>query len=105
MSEEPLSLLMGSPHPHIPWSALFPCPLQTYSRFLCCPRQGQLSLCSSCCSPIQPLLTPPCPVSAAGWLNYPLEKMGFWRRLEDIIQALTGEKPRADDMKWAQKIK
>ncbi|XP_057557449.1 plasmanylethanolamine desaturase isoform X1 [Hippopotamus amphibius kiboko] len=40
-----------------------------------------------------------------GWLNYPLEKMGFWRRLEDIIQGLTGEKPRADDMKWAQKIK
>ncbi|XP_068842803.1 plasmanylethanolamine desaturase 1 isoform X1 [Capricornis sumatraensis] len=40
-----------------------------------------------------------------GWLNYPLERMGFWRRLEDIIQALTGEKPRADDMKWAQKIK
>lgn len=41
----------------------------------------------------------------AGWLNYPLEKIRFWRRLEDLIQALTGEKPRADDMKWAQKIK
>ncbi|KAL7985568.1 hypothetical protein Chor_004138 [Crotalus horridus] len=40
-----------------------------------------------------------------GWLNYPLEKMRFWRFMENIIEGLTGEKPRADDMKWAQKIK
>ncbi|KAF5911679.1 hypothetical protein HPG69_015656 [Diceros bicornis minor] len=40
-----------------------------------------------------------------GWLNYPLEKMGFWQRLEDLIQGVTGEKPRADDMKWAKEIK
>lgn len=40
-----------------------------------------------------------------GWLNYPLEKIRFWRCLENMIQGLTGEKPRADDMKWAQKIK
>ncbi|KAM9372061.1 plasmanylethanolamine desaturase 1-like [Phaethornis superciliosus] len=40
-----------------------------------------------------------------GWLNYPLEKIRFWRCLENIIQAVTGEKPRADDMKWALKIK
>lgn len=41
----------------------------------------------------------------SGWLNYPMEKMGFWRSLEDLIQSVTGEKPRADDLKWAQKVK
>lgn len=38
-----------------------------------------------------------------GWLNYPLEKFHFWSSLEKLIEALTGYKPRADDLKWAQK--
>lgn len=38
-----------------------------------------------------------------GWLNWPLEIIHFWSILENIIEALTGCKPRADDMKWAQK--
>lgn len=38
-----------------------------------------------------------------GWLNWPLEKMHFWTLMEALIQALTGCRPRADDLKWAQK--
>lgn len=38
-----------------------------------------------------------------GWLNWPLEKLHFWSALEMIIETTTGYKPRADDMKWAQK--
>jgi sterol desaturase/sphingolipid hydroxylase (fatty acid hydroxylase superfamily) len=36
-----------------------------------------------------------------GWMNYPLEMVDFWRRLENLIQAVTGVPPRADDMKWS----
>ena len=38
-----------------------------------------------------------------GWLNYPLEKIGFWTTVEAIIERLTGIKPRVDDLKWATK--
>nr|XP_039255619.1 plasmanylethanolamine desaturase-like [Styela clava] len=39
-----------------------------------------------------------------GWLNYPLEKIGFWTTLEYLIEKCTGYKPRDDDMKWAKTI-
>ncbi|XP_077538129.1 plasmanylethanolamine desaturase Kua [Haemaphysalis longicornis] len=38
-----------------------------------------------------------------GWLNYPLEKLHFWPALEAVISALTGCRPRSDDLQWALK--
>ncbi|BFZ12986.1 hypothetical protein BsWGS_16025 [Bradybaena similaris] len=38
-----------------------------------------------------------------GWLNYPLEMIGFWSSAERIIEYFTGSKPRSDDMAWASK--
>ncbi|CAL1537559.1 unnamed protein product [Lymnaea stagnalis] len=38
-----------------------------------------------------------------GWLNYPLEKIRFWSTAEQLIEKLTGNKPRSDDMAWASK--
>lgn len=38
-----------------------------------------------------------------GWLNWPLEKLGFWRFLEEMITWCTKEIPRSDDFNWAKK--
>ena len=38
-----------------------------------------------------------------GWLNWPLEMIGFWPWLEVIVEKYTGAKPRSDDFAWAQK--
>ncbi|KJE93757.1 ubiquitin-conjugating enzyme [Capsaspora owczarzaki ATCC 30864] len=37
-----------------------------------------------------------------GWLNYPLEMIDFWVRLEKALCAVTGVPPREDDLKWAK---
>nr|XP_023682876.1 transmembrane protein 189-like [Paramormyrops kingsleyae] len=37
------------------------------------------------------------------WLNYPLDYVGFWRKMECLIDSLTGHKPRSDDMEWIKK--
>lgn len=35
-----------------------------------------------------------------GWLNAPLGAIDFWKRTERVITAVTGAKPRIDDLKW-----
>ncbi|XP_062246232.1 plasmanylethanolamine desaturase 1 [Platichthys flesus] len=38
-----------------------------------------------------------------GWCNYPLDQLGFWRRMEQVIEYVTGKRPRSDDLAWAKK--
>ncbi|XP_061773066.1 plasmanylethanolamine desaturase 1 isoform X2 [Nerophis ophidion] len=38
-----------------------------------------------------------------GWCNYPLDQLGFWRHMERLIERVTGQKPRSDDLAWAKK--
>jgi len=40
-----------------------------------------------------------------GWLNPILGAIGFWKRLENAITAVTGVVPRQDDAKWTVQFK
>ncbi|XP_065191765.1 plasmanylethanolamine desaturase 1-like [Sycon ciliatum] len=40
-----------------------------------------------------------------GWLNHPLEYIGFWTAIEAGIQLTTGYRAREDDLSWASKPK
>jgi hypothetical protein len=39
-----------------------------------------------------------------GHLNSFLDGIGFWRRLEAVISAVTGVQPREDDKRWTQQL-
>ena len=37
-----------------------------------------------------------------GWMNPPLESIGFWKKLESVVTYLTGAIPREDDAYWRE---
>jgi len=40
-----------------------------------------------------------------GWANYVCDPLQFWRKMEWLIEALTGARPRQDDLEWQQRYK
>jgi hypothetical protein len=40
-----------------------------------------------------------------GWANYVCDPLRFWRKMEWLIEALTGAQPRQDDLEWQQHYK
>ena len=71
-----------------------PSSLQYFSLLLSTSPSLHLSL-----SPLSPHLSLPPP----GWCNYPLDQVGFWRRMERVIETLTGQRPRSDDLAWMKR--
>lgn len=40
-----------------------------------------------------------------GWANYPCDRLHVWRVLERLISAMTGVRPRADDLGWQRQFR